>query len=162
MSVSNNALKAPIKHFLLPGEIFVKDRESVITTVLGSCIAVCIWDQYLHKGGMNHFKLPFWNGEGIPSPKYGNIAITALVEAMVAMGCQQTNLKAKVFGGGAVLQSGDGMLNVGERNIQVAYEILEQIKVPIVAVNVGGDLSRKIIFNTNDGSVMMKKAKASS
>jgi chemotaxis protein CheD len=124
MSVTDNTLESYLKHFLLPGEIFVKDSDSVITTVLGSCIAVCIWDQHLLKGGMNHFKLPFWNGEGIPSPKYGNIAITTLVEAMVAMGCQQANLKAKVFGGGAVLQNGDGMLNVGERNIQVAYEIL--------------------------------------
>jgi chemotaxis protein CheD len=149
------------QHFLLPGAIFVRDRDYIITTVLGSCIAVCLWDAQLQRGGMNHFKLPLWNGEGIPSPKFGNIAITTLMDAMLVIGCQPRNLQAKVFGGGAVLQKGDGMLNVGERNIHVAYEILDQIKIPVVAASVGGENSRKIIFNTKDGSVMMKKAQTS-
>ena len=146
------------QHFLLPGAIFAKDDDYIITTVLGSCIAVCLWDPQLRKGGMNHYKLPLWNGDGIPSPKFGNIAITTLVEAMLNMGCKRQNLKAKVFGGGAVLKTADSTLNVGERNIQVARESLKQEKISVVASNVGGEFSRKIVFVTHDGSVTMKKA----
>ncbi|MBF0369319.1 MAG: chemotaxis protein CheD [Magnetococcales bacterium] len=146
------------QHFLLPGAIYAKDEDSAITTVLGSCIAVCLWDNRLKRGGMNHYKLPYWNGEGLPSPKYGNIAIANLIEALLGMGCQRANLQAKVFGGGAVLKTSDGMLKVGERNIAVAKELLTKEKIAVTASNVGGDSSRKILFITSDGSVMMKKA----
>ncbi|HIJ84093.1 MAG TPA: chemotaxis protein CheD, partial [Magnetococcales bacterium] len=91
------------KPFLLPGALFAKDGEYIITTVLGSCISVCLWDRNVKKGGMNHFKLPLWNGDGLPSPKFGNIAIEKLIENLLDIGCQQRNLIAKVFGGAAVI-----------------------------------------------------------
>lgn len=146
--------------FLLPGALFAKDGDYIITTVLGSCIAVCLWDRVLKKGGMNHFKLPLWNGDGLPSPKFGNIAIEKLTENLLDMGCQKRNLVAKVFGGGAVIQSSSGLLNVGERNIEVARDYLAKANIPIVASDVGGVQSRKVIFNTADGSILMKKAMA--
>ncbi|MBF0380462.1 MAG: chemotaxis protein CheD [Magnetococcales bacterium] len=149
------------QHFLMPGALFVKDDDYAITTVLGSCIAICIWDKSLLKGGMNHYKLPLWNGDGLPTPKYGNIAINVLVEKMLAMGCKRKNLTAKVFGGGAVLKGNAGVMNVGERNIEVAWDILKVEKIPVVASSVGGEESRKIIFSTRDGSVMMKKSQNS-
>lgn len=148
------------KPFLLPGALFAKDGDYVITTVLGSCIAVCLWDPRLRRGGMNHYKLPLWNGDGLPSPKYGNIAIAKLIEQMLDMGCNQRDLKAKVFGGGAVLQSSSGFLNVGQRNIEIAQEYLAQEKIPIVASDMGGEVSRKVIFTTQDGSILMKRSQA--
>ncbi|MBF0309210.1 MAG: chemotaxis protein CheD [Magnetococcales bacterium] len=148
----------PQQPFLLPGAIFCKNGDYVVTTVLGSCIAVCLWDCVMKRGGMNHYKLPLWNGDGLPSPKFGNIAITKLLEMMLDMGCRRENLKAKVFGGGAVIRSESGLLNVGERNIQVARDMLHQQRLPIVAADVGGIQSRKVIFNTLDGSILMKKA----
>ncbi|MBF0193092.1 MAG: chemotaxis protein CheD [Magnetococcales bacterium] len=146
------------QHFLLPGALFVKDEDYAITTVLGSCIAICIWDKTLLKGGINHYKLPLWNGEGIPTPKYGNIAINILIEKMFDMGCKRSNLTAKVFGGGAVLKGTKGVMNVGKRNIDVAWDMLNIEKIPVIASSVGGENSRKIIFSTNDGSVLMKKS----
>ena len=148
------------KPFLLPGAIFAKDGDYIITTVLGSCIAVCLWDPRLRKGGMNHYKLPLWNGDGLASPKFGNIAIIKLIESMLDMGCNQKELKAKVFGGGAVIRSSSGFLNVGERNIEICRDILAQEKIPIVASDVGGEASRKIIFNTQTGGILMKKAQS--
>lgn len=147
------------KPFLLPGAIFAKNGEYVITTVLGSCIAVCLWDSRLKQGGMNHYKLPLWNGDGLPSPKYGNIAIVKLIENLVDMGSNRKHLVAKVFGGGAVIRSANGFLNVGERNIEIAQDCLAQERIPIVASDVGGESSRKIIFNTLTGGILMKKAK---
>lgn len=146
------------KPFLLPGALFAKDGNYVITTVLGSCISVCMWDRTMKKGGMNHFKLPLWNGDGLPSPKFGNIAIEKLIENLLDIGCQQRNLIAKVFGGAAVIQNSSGLLNVGERNIEVARDYLSKARVPIAASDVGGTQSRKVIFNTVDGSILMKKA----
>ncbi len=146
--------------FLLPGALFAKDGHYTITTVLGSCIAVCLWDSNKKKGGMNHYKLPLWNGEGLPSPKYGNIAIEKLLENMLDMECKQANLQAKVFGGGAVIKNTRGTFNVGERNIEVAHDFLEKYRIPITAIHVGGDFSRKVIFDTYTGKVLMKKARS--
>ncbi|MBF0453740.1 MAG: chemotaxis protein CheD [Magnetococcales bacterium] len=145
--------------FLLPGALFAKNGDYVITTVLGSCIAVCLWDQALKRGGMNHYKLPLWNGDGLPSPKFGNIAIEKLIEQMLSFGCQKRNMKAKVFGGAAVIKSASGLLNVGERNIEVCKDLLARERIPIAASDVGGEQSRKILFNTADGAILMKKAK---
>ncbi|MBF0284163.1 MAG: chemotaxis protein CheD [Magnetococcales bacterium] len=144
--------------FLLPGALHASDRECVITTVLGSCIAVCLWDPVTQRGGMNHYKLPLWNGDGLPSPKFGNIAVSKLIERLQQLGCRKENLKAKVFGGAAVIQSSSGLLNVGERNILAARDLLKEAGIPIVAADVGGEQSRKVVFNTRDGSVLMKKA----
>ncbi|MEO5331971.1 MAG: chemotaxis protein CheD [Magnetococcus sp. YQC-5] len=148
----------PSKPFLMPGALFAQNGAYLITTVLGSCIAVCLWDRIRREGGMNHYKLPLWNGDGLPSPKFGNIAISKLIERMEEMGCQKRNLVAKVFGGGAVIKSASGLLNVGERNIEVAMDCLARENIPIVASDVGHDYSRKIIFNTLEGTIQMKKA----
>lgn len=147
------------KPFLLPGALFAKNGDYIITTVLGSCIAVCLWDQSMKRGGMNHYKLPLWNGDGLPSPKFCNIAIEKLIEQMLSFGCNKKSIKAKVFGGAAVIKSASGLLNVGERNIEVATDLLARERIPIVASDVGGEQSRKIIFNTADGGILMKKAK---
>lgn len=132
-----------------------------MTTVLGSCIAVCLWDSIANIGGINHYMLPLWNGEGLPSPKYGNIAIKKLIEKMQSLGCRKENLKAKVFGGGAVMQTSGGLLNVGERNIMLAEDMLADEKIPIISKDLGGDYGRKIIFCTSSGTVLMKKIRQS-
>ena len=70
--------------FLAQSQIFSDTRPHRLSTVLGSCVAVCLWDQRLKFGGMNHYMLPMWNGAGLASPKYGNIAIPKLIEQMNA------------------------------------------------------------------------------
>jgi chemotaxis protein CheD len=103
--------------------------------------------------------LALWNGEGLPSPKYGNIAITKLIEKMLVMGSSRQNLKAKVFGGAAVIKSTSGMLNVGARNIILAEDMLRDERIPIISKDVGGSLGRKLLFNTETGSVLLRKIK---
>ena len=63
------------KHYLYPSALFVKKEGHMVTTVLGSCVAVCLYDKVMGIGGINHYMLPFWNGNELASPKYGNIAI---------------------------------------------------------------------------------------
>lgn len=143
-------------NYLYPGLLYVKKGQYDITTILGSCVSVCLWDPILKAGGINHYMLPLWNGEGLPSPKYGNIAIEKLIAKMLELGCEKENLVAKVFGGGAVLKEVT-VLNVGERNAIVAEDMLNGERIPIVGKSLGGDYGRKIIFNTASGEVLLRR-----
>jgi chemotaxis protein CheD len=148
------------EHYLYPCTIFVDKEPYRITTVLGSCVSVCLWDPALKIGGMNHYMLPLWNGDGLASPKFGNIAISKLIEKMLLLGSSQKDLKAKIFGGGAVLRTPSGIMNVGERNVTFARDALREEGIPIISSDVGGSKGRKIIFNTGNGGVMMKKLRS--
>lgn len=134
--------------------MFASAQPAEVTTILGSCVAVCLWDRYLGIGGINHYMLPTWNGMELASPKYGNIAIERLVERMQQLGCQKKNLVAKVFGGGEVISVSTSTLHIGERNIMVADDMLDKLGIPIVGRSTGGNNGRKIIFNTHTGEVL--------
>ncbi|MBA7589979.1 Chemoreceptor glutamine deamidase CheD [subsurface metagenome] len=138
-------------HFLYPGTLFASKNSYQIITILGSCVAVCLWDSLQEIGGMNHFLLPLWNGHGLASPKYGNIAIEKLIDKMISIGSKKRNLQAKIFGGSNVLSL--SQFFVGKRNIEIAKELLEENSILIVGQSVGGELGRKIYFNTQTGRV---------
>ncbi len=144
-------------YYLHPGGLFVNNAEYVVRTVLGSCVSVCLWDPVLQVGGINHYMLALWNGEGLPSPRYGNIAIPKLIENMLKLGCKRHNLQAKIFGGAAVIGNTSGVLNIGTRNIELAENILKDEKIPIIGRDVDGNSGRKILFNTKTGRVLLKK-----
>jgi len=140
-----------------PGTLHAEPAPGLVHTVLGSCVAVCLFDPVRRWGGMNHYVLPLWNGEGLPSPRYGNIAIAKLLEKMLWLGSRRQNLQAKVFGGGALLGVAAGLLNIGERNVILAADLLGEEAIPIVARDVGGEVSRKLIFNTGTGEVFVRR-----
>lgn len=141
------------KHYLLPSAIFVSNKEFVVDTILGSCVALCIYDTKLKIGGINHYMLPYWNGEGLASPKYGNIANEKLVEKLLSLGASKSNMIAKVFGGANQMTS---VISVGERNVLVAKEQMEMYGIRVVAENIGGTIGRKLRFNTHTNEVLMK------
>lgn len=141
------------QYFLYPSTLYASGTPCMVTTILGSCIAVCLYDPVLRIGGINHFMLPLWNGEGLASPKYGNIAIEKLVEKMHQIGCKNGSLVAKVFGGGEVIEASSMHFSIGERNIKIALKLLEGYRIPVIASSVGGKLGRKILFNTGSGEV---------
>ncbi len=143
-------------HFLYPGALYASKIPTRVTTILGSCVAVCLWDKKLKIGGINHFMLPYWNGRGLASPRYGNIAIVKLYEKMQSFACDDKDIIAKVFGGGEVISSNSNLFQIGKRNIIVANELLRENKIAIVGKSVGGKFGRKIIFNTETGEVMQR------
>lgn len=143
--------------YLYPGMVFAEPGDFGVTTVLGSCVSVCLWDPAARVGGMNHYLLPLWNGDGLRTPKYGNIAIPMLIEKLLASGCTRAGLKAKVFGGASVLENTSGLLNVGERNIRYAESALDEAKIPIIGKDVGGNSGRKLLFVTGSGDVFVRK-----
>lgn len=143
------------KYYLHPGSIFVSKKPHVVDTILGSCIAVCLWDPFLEFGGINHYMLPIRSGEGKPTCKYGDIAIHELIKRMVAMGSYKENLKAKIFGGSEI-GSPNGVFNIGKRNLVIALDILKQEQIPVISFSVGGKLGRKVIFHSNTGEVFIR------
>jgi chemotaxis protein CheD len=145
------------RHYLYPGTLFVHRQPHLVTTVLGSCVSVCLWNQTAQLGGINHYLLPLWNGEGLPTPKYGNIAITKLIEKVKEISGPGDKLIAKVFGGASMWEKTEGLLAIGQRNIEFATETLESHRIPIAGIDVGGYQGRKVIFNSGDGKVLMRR-----
>ncbi len=143
-------------YYLYPSNIFASRDLYYITTLLGSCVAVCLYDRRQQFGGMNHFMLPLWNGNGLASPKYGNIATRQLIQKMESLGSHKSDIVAKVFGGASVLDINTSIFHVGERNTEVAKSELAALGISIVASSVKGDRARKIIFNTFTGEVRQK------
>ncbi len=142
--------------FIHVGQIHVDRAPTAISTVLGSCVAVCLYDINLGIGGMNHYLLPFWNGNGLQSPKFGNISIPKLIEAMMAKGSTPKTMEAKLFGGASMNIGMTDSMMIGQKNILVAKEILKEYRIPIVAEDVGGQNGRKIQFDLERGKVLLK------
>lgn len=143
-------------HFLYPSTLFVSREPFLVNTILGSCVSVCLYDIFMQYGGINHYMLPYWNGQGLASPKYGNIAITKLYEKMISMGSMHRNIVAKVFGGGNVMETNCAQFLIGDRNIEVAMDCLKEMQIQIISQSVGGNQGRKILYNTSTNEVKQK------
>lgn len=146
------------KHYLYPGKLFASRKPHIVDTILGSCVAVFLWDPLLQFGSINHYMLPQGNKENNSSFKYGNVAIAALITQMLKMGSDKKNIKAKVFGGSDIAHS-NSAFNIGKRNIALAKSVLNEEQIPIISYSVGGPLGRKVIFNSASGVVLISYIK---
>lgn len=144
------------------GELHAESEPAVITTVLGSCVSVCLFDPVKHIGGMNHILLPgdadlkLFND----SARYGVNAMELLINRMLAIGADRNNLRAKVFGGGRMFTEAPQVYSPGKDNTRFVFDFLETEGIQIDSFNVGGAYGRKIHFFTHSGEVLMKRIKA--
>ncbi|HSB64828.1 MAG TPA: chemotaxis protein CheD [Thermoanaerobaculia bacterium] len=142
--------------YLYPGELIATSDPSVISTVLGSCVCVCLLDPVTRSGGANHFLLPhLTRGDG-SSCRFGGTAMEALISRMLSLGCQKRNLTARIFGGASQFEVSSGRISIGLQNVHVATRFLEDEGIPIVAQEVGGARGRKLVFHTETGDVFVK------
>jgi len=144
------------KLYLLPGQIGIAEKETLISTLLGSCVAVCLHCPLTKIGGMNHYLLPEVIGGEKPSPRYGAIAIPQLIEHMEKQGADRYQLQAKIFGGAAVLADNRIGLAIGQRNIALAESMMKEAGIWIVRKDVGGERGRRITFDTTTFEVMVQ------
>lgn len=143
--------------YLHPGQLFVATTPAVVTTILGSCVAVCIWDGALGIGGINHFLLPTGLKGSSTGTRYGNVATEQLLEKLARAGARRPHLLAKVFGGACVLDAMRGKEDhLGGKNVDVARKFLTDSGIPVVASDVGGNRGRKLIFHPHDGRARVK------
>jgi chemotaxis protein CheD len=148
---------------LLPGEYFVSEDDIVLSTVLGSCIAACMWDRNARVGGMNHFMLP-----GDPARagtdadpiglagRYGVFAMEQLINELIKRGARKSNLEVKLFGGGAVLRNFTA-LNVGERNAEFVLNFLRTEGIRIASQDLLDVFARRVAFFPVSGRALCRK-----
>jgi chemotaxis protein CheD len=152
---ASSAVEPPeVQVSLMQGDIHFSSDPKVLVTVLGSCVAVCLWDKVLGAGGMTHFVLPSApNGE--KSTRYGDVAIDELQAGLLRLGCRTEDLQAKVFGGAAVLPFSGGQ-TVGSNNVLLALERLRRDRIRITAQRTGGTLGQQIRFHTRTGEAFVR------
>lgn len=151
------------RYFLQPGYIFLSLEPYLVHTVLGSCVTVCIWDDVLKFGGMNHF---IYNKPSsvfrddikdnyAKKTYYGIYAIPYLIKLMLDNGSRKDDLKTHLVGGAQnpVLSS----VSVGRLNIEIAEKILNKHKIPVITRDVGSKMGRKVIFETSTGEILVYK-----
>jgi chemotaxis protein CheD len=143
------------RHFLYPGQVFVTRDPMAISTILGSCAAVCLWDRHKRAGGMNHYLLPEGPDDGPNRLRYGNVANPELLKQMLALGCEIRNLQAKIFGGSSAFAV-DMSRSVGSRNVDLAESFLRSAGIPVVEKEVSGKHGRRLVFQVVDGVTTIK------
>lgn len=158
--MTGGATAARLTKFLQPGHLVVSAQPMEVTTILGSCIAVSLWDAQRRVGGMNHFMLPHYTGSGISSPRFGDIAMRQLVDGLVALGARTALLEARVFGGACMFaplkNSPSGAGHLGQKNADLALHFLQRAGLRPIQVETGGNRGRKVVFRTDEGSACLK------
>lgn len=147
---------------ILPGEYYATSNSTMIVTVLGSCVSVCLRDPITSIAGMNHFLLPSnkdalnFNSE---SARYGIYAMEVLINHLMKLGASRHRLEAKVFGGGNVLKQ-LRINSVGEQNVAFIKEYLAIEKIPVLAEDLLGEYPRKVYFFPCSGEVKIRTLKS--
>lgn len=144
--------RARLRVYLQGGEVHAASDPTAVTTVLGSCVAVCLFSPSTGVGGVNHFLLPTGAGD---SARFGEGAMRLLLARVLALGARPGDLRAKVFGGsGTMGRRADGR-TLGEQNAALAVRLLAEERIPLLGGDVGGERGRKLVFHTDTGDAFV-------
>lgn len=144
--------------FLHAGHIVVAREPTEITTILGSCVAMCLWDPVAGVGGMNHYMLPHDVGANYATPRHAKYATHSLIVQLVQAGAAPHRLRAKVYGGACILTSGfESKNDLGAANVRVARELLAAERIPIEHEETGGMHGRKLFYQSATGVTTVAK-----
>ena len=147
--------------FILPGELCVAEKPILMATLLGSCVAVCVYNRKTGAAGMNHFLRDRSQAPNEPCGKFGDTSTKYLLKSLLAKDNATGHYEAKIFGGGKITGNlGLVGAGIGDDNIVVARQVLKEFKVPIVEEDVGGNHGRKVYFNTGNFTVQVRQIAA--
>ncbi len=150
------------KVFLHPGDFIFGEPGTHVHTVLGSCIAICLWHPVLHIGGMCHFVLPFRPKSELPPSdpdgRYGDEAMRLFDQALKLHQTLYPQYQAKIFGGANMFgnRSNKSDALIGEKNSAKAMQLLMDRNVSIHVVHVGEQGHRRIVMDIASGDVWVK------
>lgn len=141
------------------GEYHASKRPTIIETLLGSCVAVCLIDPAQKIGGMNHILLPGEAriGDCNPASRYAVNAMELLINEIMALGGNRNLLVAKVFGGANVMSCISRANCMGMKNADFVLQFLELEGFPVSSRDLGGQDARRIYFRTDTGEVFLKR-----
>ncbi|MEW6520358.1 MAG: chemotaxis protein CheD [Thermodesulfobacteriota bacterium] len=145
------------------GECYASASPVVITTLLGSCVAVCLWDPARKIGGMNHILLPGradLKHFNMPA-RFGVNAMEQLINDLIRLGGRKKNLVAKIFGGSNIYPALRENLATGPRIVAFVKEFLSLESIEIIRENTGGNDTRVIYFHTDTGDVFLRRTVSS-
>lgn len=134
------------------GGVCVEAAPAQLSTVLGSCVSICLWSAERKIGGLNHFLLP-WSTPEDQSTQRGDVAWGRLLERMLVAGAPRRTLVAKIFGGAS---SAPAVWRMGAENILCAWESLAHAKIRVAAADVGGRRGRHVTFNVSTGVALVR------
>lgn len=153
--LNESSSPVPAKYFLDPGFIFVALRPTIISTVLGSSVAVCIYDRKRKIGGMSNFQLPYIDDRKKTTARYGNVATLALIRMMLDEHSKAKHLEAQILGGSHNPEVSHK--NIGRLNASTARKIMIKKRIRIISEDVGGEKGRKVVFNTHTNEIAVFK-----
>ncbi|MDF0600066.1 chemotaxis protein CheD [Psychromarinibacter sp. C21-152] len=134
---------------VMQGELSVSgDPTVVMSCILGSCVATCLYDPSARVGGMNHILLPGRRGEAVAHNKFGVFAMETLINELMHIGARKPKLVAKIFGGASTFDNG---LAIGAANAAFVRDFLETESIPIAAESIGGRQARRVRFFPESG-----------
>jgi len=153
---------AAIRVSVMQGEVRVStDPRVELGTVLGSCVAACLFDPVAEVGGMNHFLLAeppaSHGGGGAVDVHYGVYLMEMLINEMLAWGAIKTRIKAHLYGG-ANLRT--GMQAIGTANAEFARSFLESERIALMRFDLGGVSARRVDFRPALGQVRCRAVDA--
>ena len=141
------------------GGVHASAEPTVLKTLLGSCVAVCMWDPRTRIGGMNHFLLPD-GGEGREpdeATRFGVHAMDRLIGEMLKLGAEPRRFVVKVFGGASVLALDGLTASVPKANVEFVRMFLARDGIALAATSVGGTEPRKVHFFTETGRALVRR-----
>ncbi|MEJ5285098.1 MAG: chemotaxis protein CheD [Brevinematia bacterium] len=145
------------EYFLNPGELIFSKKPIVVKTVLGSCVAVAIYDKVKNYGGMCHYLLPVSPSDEHNSTKFGNIAIYTLLKKFIKdNGSKREDLVATIIGGAFIIFDEREIFFIGDKNVDIATEILRKEKIYIKQMHTGGEHGRRVLFNTSNNKLIVE------
>lgn len=130
-----------------------RDQDAILMTILGSCVATCLWDPVAKAGGMNHFLLANEPDKCAVGYRQGLHAMELLINGLLKLGAQRNRLQAKVFGG-AMMQNKFG--RIGRANAEFALHFLKNEGIQVVAQSLGGTMARRIRFSPTSGMAQQR------
>ena len=140
-----------------------KDSTEYLCLGLGSCIGLCALDPQTNISGLAHIMLPKpFPNKPIDKPgKFAPTAIKTLTEQMISMGASLNSIRIAYVGGAKVFSFGDSKkdhFDIGSRNIQSVEEIISEMRLQVIATDVGGTSGRTIMMSSDTGEIKVRIA----
>lgn len=140
----------------MPGEMTITKKQVILSTVLGSCVSVWLYDQAKKISGINHYLLPVNNKNDHEINKYGDTSLEKMLQVMISMGAEIRYLSAHIFGGASMFSNKHTNFGVGQKNVQIAEQFLQKYKIRVVSAETGGTTGRKVTIHLDTGKVEVK------
>lgn len=145
---------------LMPGELWFGTGAASVKTLLGSCVALTLWHPRLRLGGMCHFLLPGRQRKGNEplDGRYGDEAVLAMVNLLERHGCRSAEFVAHLYGGADTMADTAGVkFNIGERNIEKGWSLLDHFGFSLEGVDVGDNVPRAVSLTLETGAVECRR-----